>query len=71
MYNDLMRPFYMSHLQRLGNQVNVPIDPDEDGYVGRECPVPECLGYFKVTLGTGIKGPAHRHCWPKFAWLPS
>jgi hypothetical protein len=27
---------------------------DDDGYFGRECPVEECLGYFKVTPGTGI-----------------
>lgn len=35
---------------------------DEDSYFGRECPVKECLGYFKVTFGTGIKGPAPCHC---------
>lgn len=52
----------MNHLRSLGNQVNVPIHPDEDGYIGRECPVPECLGYFKITPGTGIKGPAPCHC---------
>jgi hypothetical protein len=35
---------------------------DDDGYFGRECPVQECLGYFKVTPGTGVKGPAPCHC---------
>lgn len=48
----------MKHLRR----VNVPIRPDKDGYLGRECPVKECLGYFKITPGTGIKGPAPCHC---------
>src|ERR1039458_5467643 len=50
------------NLLNLGNQINVPLHVDEDGYFGRECPVKECLGYFKVTLGTGIKGPASYHC---------
>jgi hypothetical protein len=35
---------------------------DEDGYFGRECPIEECLGYFKVTPGTGLQGPAPCHC---------
>jgi hypothetical protein len=48
----------MSHLRR----VSVPIRPDKDGYLGRECPVKECLGYFKITPGTGVKGPAPCHC---------
>src|SRR5215467_7150923 len=50
------------NLRRLGNQIRVPMHADEDGYFGRECPVKECLGYFKVTLGTGIKEPAPCHC---------
>ncbi len=29
---------------------------DEDGYIGKECPEPECLGYFKITPGTGLTG---------------
>jgi hypothetical protein len=44
------------------NTLSVPIPRDEDGYVGRECPVEECLGYFKLTPGTGVKGPAPCHC---------
>ena len=48
----------MNHLRR----VSVPIRPDKDGYLGRECPAKECLGYFKITPGTGIKGPAPCHC---------
>jgi hypothetical protein len=54
--------FNTRNLDRLGNRVNVPIKPDEDGYVGRECPVESCLGYFKITFGTGLKGPAPCHC---------
>ena len=52
----------MNHLRRLGNQISIPIPPDEDGFTGRECPVPECLGYFKIQSGTGLKGeglPCH------------
>ena len=52
----------MNHVRRLGSEFNVPIPPDEDGFTGRECPVPECLGYFKVQFGTGLKGeglPCH------------
>jgi hypothetical protein len=57
-----MSAFNTNNLKRLGNQVSVPIKTDADGYLGRECPVKECLGYFKVTPGTGIKGPAPCHC---------
>jgi hypothetical protein len=52
----------VNNLRNLGNQFSVPLHPDDDGYLGRECPIKECLGYFKVTLGTGIKGPALCHC---------
>jgi hypothetical protein len=52
----------MSNLRNLGEQIMVPITPDEGGYIGRECPVEECLGYFKITFGTGVKGPGPCHC---------
>jgi hypothetical protein len=52
----------MNHLRNLGNQITVPIRPDDDGYLGRECPIKECLGYFKITPGTGVKGPAPCIC---------
>ncbi len=42
--------------------VSVSLSPDENGYLGRECPVQKCLGYFKITPGTGLKGkglPCH------------
>jgi len=50
----------MLEVERLGNRINIPIHPDNDGYVGRECP--QCERYFKVTFGTGLKGeglPCH------------
>ena len=40
----------------------ITIPPDEEGLTGRECPILECLGYFKIQLGTGLKGenlPCH------------
>ena len=52
----------MSNVERLGNQISVPLRQDKDGYLGRECPVKTCLGYFKITPGTGLKGPAPCHC---------
>jgi len=52
----------MRHLRNLGNQFSIPIKPDADGYLGRECPVEACLGYFKITPGTGVKGPVPCHC---------
>jgi len=54
--------FNTRNLDRLGKQLSIPINADEDGYLGRECPVEECLGYFKITPGTGIKEPAPCHC---------
>ncbi|MDI1347505.1 MAG: hypothetical protein PSV22_25960 [Pseudolabrys sp.] len=35
---------------------------DSDGLIGRECPEPKCESYFKIQLGTGLKGenlPCH------------
>jgi len=52
----------MSHLRRLGNSISVSIPPDKDGFTGRECPNPDCQGYFKIESGTGLKGenlPCH------------
>jgi hypothetical protein len=57
-----MSRFNTNNLDRLGTRIGVPIKPDQDGYLGRECPVDECRGYFKITPGTGIKGPAPCHC---------
>lgn len=52
----------MNHLQHLGDRIPIPIRPDEDGFTGRECPNPDCEGYFKIEFGTGLKGenlPCH------------
>ena len=57
-----MRRFSTSNLDNLGKQFSIPITPDDDGYLGRECPVEDCLGYFKITPGTGVKGPAPCYC---------
>jgi hypothetical protein len=51
------------NLDAMGSQVSVSIPTDERGLLGRECPVPECLGYFKVKSGTGLTGPGLQcHC---------
>jgi hypothetical protein len=52
----------MDHLRRLGGRIAIPIRPDEAGFLGRECPQPSCEGYFKIQVGTGLKGeglPCH------------
>jgi len=51
-----------SHLENLGSSISIPIEPDAEGYIGRECPQEDCLGYFKVRPGTGILEPAPCHC---------
>lgn len=42
------------NLKRLEDGLRVSIPTDEDGMVGRECPNEDCLGYFKIKLGTGL-----------------
>lgn len=52
----------MNHLKNIGNRIPITIKADEDGFIGRECPVEQCEGYFKVTPGTGLQGenlPCH------------
>lgn len=52
----------MDYLRRLGNRISVSIPPDKDGFTGRECPSPDCQGYFKIEFGTGLRGeglPCH------------
>jgi hypothetical protein len=52
-----------TNLEAIGNRVSVPVPKDESGFLGRECPVAECLGYFKVKPGTGLTGPGLScHC---------
>ena len=52
----------MRHLESLPNRFSISIKPDKDGYLGRECPVKTCRGYFKLSPGTGLKGPVPCHC---------
>ena len=52
----------MDHSRRLGDSISIPIPADENGFTGRECPQPDCEGYFKFEFGTGLKGeglPCH------------
>jgi len=52
----------MRHLQNLRKEFNISIPPDKEGFIGRECPVADCEGYFKLQQGTGLKGenlPCH------------
>jgi len=52
----------MTHVERLGNTFNIPISKDEEGFLGRECPVTDCEGYFKITPGTGLQGTTDCIC---------
>jgi len=68
----------MDHLRRLGNSIPILIPADENAFTGRECPQQDCGGYFKIELGTGLKGEGlpyhcpycghtagHDHFWTK------
>lgn len=47
----------MDHLSRVPDGFGFSFGPDEDGYLGRECPAEDCVNrYFKITPGTGIQG---------------
>ncbi len=41
-------------------EISVKIEPDADGYTGRECPT--CEKYFKIKFGTGLPGSPPCHC---------
>ena len=44
------------------SQINVSIRRDEEGHIGRECPIAACEGYFKIKPCTGLTGkdlPCH------------
>ena len=50
------------HFRRLEQGIRVPLLTDEEGFVGRECPNADCLGYFLIKPGTGLVGadlPCH------------
>lgn len=42
------------HLRRLGNQFEIFLPFDEEGYLGRECPNTDCERYFKTEPGIGL-----------------
>lgn len=52
----------MNHLEDLGDQFEIQIPREEDGYLGRECSVEGCKGYFKITPGTGLTGVTSCNC---------
>jgi len=52
----------MRNLRNLGYQIFVNIPPDDEGFIGRECPDKKCGSYFKIRPGTGLAGehiPTH------------
>lgn len=54
--------FPFRNIKRLEDGIRVSMPVDENGLTGRECPNSNCLGYFKVKFGTGLKGeniPCH------------
>ena len=42
--------------------ISVPIKPDDEGMIGRECPQADCEKYFKVKGGTGITDNPVMYC---------
>ncbi len=43
-------------------KMSIALPTDDRGLTGRECPSPDCLGYFKIQFGTGLQGeglPCH------------
>lgn len=44
----------------MDKQIKISFPTDENGLVGRECPV--CMEYFKIKFGTGIKDDVPCHC---------
>ncbi len=44
----------------MNQRISVSISPDENGFIGRECP--KCKDYFKVKSGTGL--PIQQHTCP-------
>ena len=44
------------HLRHLEQGIPVALPTDEEGFTGRQCPNPECQGYFLIKFGTGLPG---------------
>jgi hypothetical protein len=54
--------FSLRNIRNLEQGIPISLPTDVDGLIGRECPVPECEGYFKIKPGTGLLGkdlPCH------------
>lgn len=45
----------LNNLRQL-QTINITLPQDEQGFLGRECPVAECEGYFSIKPGTGLTG---------------
>ena len=43
-----------------GMKISLPTD--ENGFTGRECPVEECEGYYKIKFGTGVMDVGYDKC---------
>lgn len=56
-YTEAAMSFDFRNLKNLQHGTLIRVPTDEDGLVGRECPAPDCVRYFKVKFGTGLKGP--------------
>lgn len=41
-------------------EFSIAIEPDKEGFTGRECP--QCVKYFKIKFGTGLSGATDCHC---------
>lgn len=48
--------FRFRRLQQMGHRIAIRVPTDQEGFLGRECPQPQCEGYFKVKPGTGLRG---------------
>lgn len=47
--------FKFRNLEQIGKRIDVSLPTDGRGHLGRECPQPECLGYFTIKPGTGLR----------------
>src|SRR5688500_4813399 len=48
--------FRLRNFRQLSGRVEIRLPEDEEGFLGRECPIAACLRYFKIKLGTGLTG---------------
>ncbi len=42
--------------------MRISLPTDENGLTGRECPVEECEGYYKIKYGTGVMDEGYDKC---------